>query len=250
MYKKLILLFFILAFLFSSCFTTVPNGGNSSSDFASEENLASLTFINNSHFKVKIYKDINPSDDSSQPIFELDAGTQETKELPPSRDPSVGNVFYIRYFVQILDAQESETQKPFYAKAKRTIANIKVVLQSGKAETREIEQPPKGSLTFANAYIRVQNNSSYAIEVLNGDSILTSVDSERISLESEKKGVYKIKMPWFEDSKIMNNFKFFNSSLNKSYEVKKFELKQAHIYNFTIDNNGVVGSYVVEKIEY
>ena len=244
MIKKMGCLF--LLFVFFSCAGLVKDDVGDK-----KEKGADVNFFNESSFMVDIYRNINPSklDKSTLPIATVPAGSVLKVRLPESVDKRVGDVFYIRYYVQIADSFNSGTDEAIYVKVERSISNISVVIEEGKTYTQTIAQPAEGELTFGYGYIKVQNTASAVLQVMSGDAFLHRLGKKNLNLEGGKCGFYEFDIPSTQENVTLTNLKIFVTSTGKTLNVPSFVLERGKLYNFLCDAREVIGPHV-EKITY
>lgn len=207
-----------------------------------EEREVKVNFFNESSFKVDIYRNINPSslDKSTHPIATIPAGSFRKLSLTESKDKTVGDVFYIRYYVQLADDFDSDVGSSLYVQAERSISNISFVLEAGKTYTKTIVQPGKDELKFVNGYIKVQNTGDAVLQVVNGDVFLSRLGKIERNLESGKFGFYEFAIPPIEENIRLSNLKIFVVSNGDILNIPSFVLERGKIYNFQCDAREVI----------
>ena len=244
MLKKRILFFlsFILFSSFFSCKNTTQEKPKPE-ETPADENSVEVRFFNSSSFKVDIFRNINPSslDKTTRPITTVPAGAEVKLKLPPSAEQVIGDVFYIRYYVQIADSYSSGIGKPLYVQAKRDISNIAFVLEAGKSYTKEISQPEANQLKFINGYIKVQNTGIKSFQVMNGSNYLKKLGTEEPNLASGKFGFYEFEIPDIEDNFNVSTLKFFVTDDGKTLKAPDFVMERGKVYDFQCDGSQVAG---------
>ena len=232
MLKKIVILF-ILCFIFSC---------NHKDEIAKDKNTVTLNFFNESSFKVDIYKNVNPSrmDASTPPIATIAPSSTFKLKLPPSENQLIGDVFYIRYYVQLADSFSSGTQAPLYVQAERDISNIAFVLKDGESYTKKIVQPDKNQLRFVNGYIKVQNTGDKSFQVMQGSTYLKKLGTSEPNLATGSFGFYELAISSFDENTNMSSLKFYVTASGTSINVPAFLLERGKIYSFQCDGSEVV----------
>jgi hypothetical protein len=205
------------------------------------DNPAVVTFFNESSFRVRIYKNLNPdSFDQTTLVCSLNAGQTVKTTHYASFDQVVGDVFYIRYGVLLADMQDTQTGKNIYVDAERTLSNITHVVKSGETYFHTISQPPQGELRFVNGYIAVQNLSANQTRVERGSAILPNLDDngDGLSLATGRIGYYEISIPFLDDYINMNMLKAFYTSYT---DFPAFVMDRGKLYRFTVRETGITG---------
>ena len=236
MLKKVIMLL-VLCFTFSC-----EHEGKTTS----EKNTVTVNFFNASSFKVDIYRNINPSslDTSTPPIATIAPSGLLKVKLPPSENQLIGDVFYIRYYVQLADNFSSGTGKPLYVQAERDISNIAFVLKDGENYTKKIVQPEKDQLRFVNGYIKVQNTGDKSFQVMQGSSYLKKLGALEPNLATGSFGFYELVIPFLSDDTNMNNLKFYVTASGRTVTVSPFLLQRGKIYSFQFNGTDITGPSV------
>jgi len=249
MYNKLLVLFAIM-FLFFSC-TNTTQGMQNEETVPGNKNTATVNFFNESSFKVDIYRNVNPSssDTSAKPLVTVNAGATETVKLPPSSDQTLGDVFYLRYNVQLADLFTSGTGAALYVQAKQDISNIAFVLKKDETYTKTITQPESGQLKFIHCYIKVQNTGSKSFQVLQGNTYLKKLGTEELNLASGKFGFYELNISDLETSQTMRSLKFFVTDSASTITASPFLLERGNVYSFQCDGITITAP-VVTNIAY
>lgn len=242
MYKQL-LCCLAAAMYFAACNT--PNTGKNDNQ-RHDLNTVTVHFFNESSFKVDIYRNVNPSptDTSAKPLVTVNAGSTEKVKLPPSTDQTIGDVFYLRYNVQLADAFTSGTGKPLYVQAKRDIANIAFVLKADRSYTKTIKQPEQ--LNFIHCYIKVQNTGAKSFQVLQGSTYLKKLGTEELNLASGQFGFYELNISDLETSETMKTLKFFVTDSISTITVAPFLLERGKIYSFQYNGTTVTAPAVTD----
>lgn len=249
--KKFLMLIPLL-FCILACNVPVKNPkskkNNETGGTAENPNTVSVNFFNESSFKVAVYMNVNPSalDTSTGPIVTVSSGAVEQVQLPPSADQTIGDVFYIRYFVQVADAFTSGTGEPLYVQAKRDISNIAFVLKKGESYTKTISQPAAGQLTFIHCYIKVQNTGSKSFQVLQGSTYLKKLGSAELNLASGKFGFYELNISDLETSEMMQSLKFFVTDTAAEIKAEPFLLERGKVYSFQCDGTSLSAPSVTD----
>lgn len=243
MYKKL-LSFLVAVICFAACNT--PNMQQSAKKDNPTQNLNTVTvnFFNESSFKVAIYRNVNPSssDTSAKPLVTVNSGATETVKLPPSTDQTIGDVFYLRYNVQLADAFTSGTGTALYIQAKRDISNIAFVLQEDTSYTKIITQPKQ--LNFIHGYIKVQNTGNKNFQVLQGNTHLKKLGTEELNLASGQFGFYELNISDLETSETMQALKFLITDSARTITVEPFLLERNKLYSFQCNGTDVTAPTV------
>ena len=230
--KKILFLCVILGIilLLVGCQTAVKPEQKEAEDI----NTVTVNFFNESSFKVDIYRNVNPSstDTSAKPLVTVNAGAAEKVKLPPSSDQTIGDVFYLRYNVQLADAFTSGTGSALYVQAKRDISNIAFVLKKDETYTKTISQPASGQLKFIHCYIKVQNTGSKSFQVLQGSTYLKKLGSGELNLASGQFGFYELNISDLETSETMQALKFWVTDSASAITVAPFLLERGKVYTF------------------
>lgn len=225
MYKKWLLLFIPCFFL--SCEMEVPQQGGSEHDTTA---TASVSFINESSYRVELYQNVNPSigDTNTEPVVALPSGETKTVQLPPSTHQTIGDTFYIHY-AAMLDNGETNGGNPVYAKARQDIWNITFVIQSGESYTKKIEQPSRAQLRFPKVYLKIMNESKADIQLVNGSKILKNLGSETVNVKSGTVGVYELDLPDLQDELSVSSLQVYVSGIDKYISIDQFNIKQGNL---------------------
>ena len=238
--KKCLIIIPLLFCLFACKFSgkpekTADNGTNE------DINTVTVNFFNESSFKVDIYRNVNPSstDTSAKPLVTVNAGAAEKVKLPPSSDQTIGDVFYLRYNVQLADAFTSGTGSALYVQAKRDISNIAFVLKKDETYTKTISQPASGQLKFIHCYIKVQNTRSKSFQVLQGSTYLKKLGSGELNLASGQFGFYELNISDLETSETMQALKFWVTDSASAITVAPFLLERGKVYSFQCNGTDV-----------
>lgn len=246
--SKKLLCFFAVALYFFSC--RQPNTENSvTKDNPNQDhNTVTVNFFNESSFKVDIYHNVNPStsDTSAKPIATIRSGATEKVKLPPSADQTIGDVFYLRYNVQLADSFTSGTGEALYVQAKRDISNISFVLKKDETYTKTIKQPASGQLKFIHCYIKVQNTGSKSFQVLQGSTYLKKLGTEELNLASGQFGFYELNISDLETSETMQALKFFVTDSASTITVAPFLLERGKLYSFECNEVSVTSPAVTD----
>ena len=245
MYKKL--LCFLAAVLYiAACNTPNTQNPGKKDNPGQDRNIVTVHFFNESSFKVDIYRNVNPSsiDTSAKPLVTVNAGATEKVKLPPSADQTIGDVFYLRYNVQLADAFTSGTDKPLYVQAKQDIANISFVLKADEGYTKTIKQPEQ--LNFIHCYIKVQNTGSKSFQVLQGSSYLKKLGTEELNLASGQFGFYELNISDLGTSETMQALKFFVTDSANTITVAPFLLERGKVYSFQCNGTDVTAPSVTD----
>ena len=247
MYKKL-LCYLAAALCFAACNTPSIQNSRPKGNLNQDQNTVTVNFFNESSFKAAIYRNVNPSpsDTSAKPLVTVPAGAFEQVTLPPSADQTIGDVFYIRYFVQLADSFTSGTGKPLYVQAKRDISNIAFVLKKGETYTKTISQPASGQLKFIHCYIKVQNTGSKSFQVLQGSSYLKKLGTEELNLASGQFGFYELNISDIETSETMQALKFFVTDSANTITAAPFLLERGKVYGFQCNGTDVSAPSVTD----
>lgn len=211
-----------------------------------DKNTVTVNFFNESSFKVDIYRNVNPSglDSSTPPIATITPSGLFKVKLPPSENQLIGDVFYIRYYVQLTDSFSSGTGKPLYVQAERDISNIAFVLKDGEHYTKKIVQPEKDQLRFVNGYIKVQNTGDKSFQVMQGSAYLKKLGTKEPNLSSGSFGFYELAIPFLSDDVNMNNLKFYITASGSTVTVPTFLLQRGKIYSFKFNGTDITGPSV------
>ena len=238
MLKKIIMLFAICVLF--SC----KHEGKTTT--TSDKNTVTVTFFNESSFKVDIYRNVNPSslDNSTPPIATISPSSISKVKLPPSKNQTIGDVFYIHYYVQLADSFSSGTGEAIYVQAERDISNIAFVLKDGMTYTKKVVQPDKNKLRFINGYIKVQNTSDKSFQVMQGSKYLKKLGTSELNLSTGSFGFYELAIPAIEEKINMSTLKFYVTSNGATMSVPSFLLERGKIYNFQFNGNEITGANV------
>ena len=211
-----------------------------------DKNTVTVNFFNESSFKVGIYRNINPSglDSSTPPIATIAPSGLFKVKLPPSEDQLIGDVFYIRYYVQLADSFFSGTGVPLYVQAERDISNIAFVLKDGEHYTKKIVQPEKNQLRFVNGYIKVQNTGDKSFQVMQGSAYLKKLGTSEPNLSTGSFGFYELAIPAIQEKVSMSNLKFYITATGATMAVPSFLLERGKIYNFQFNGSEITGANV------
>ena len=247
MLKKL-LYFLAVVLCFFSCRQSNTQNSITKDNPVQDRNTVTVNFFNESSFKVDIYRNVNPSssDTSAKPLVTVKAGATEKLKLPPSADQTIGDVFYLRYNVQLADAFTSGTGEPIYVQAKRDISNIAFILKKDKTYTKTIKQPASGQLKFIHRYIKVQNTGSKSFQVLQGSTYLKKLGTEELNLASGQFGFYELNISDFETSQTMQSLKFFVTDSASTITVSPFLLERGKVYSFQCNGTAVTAPAVTD----
>lgn len=244
--KKILFLCVILGItlLLVGCQTAVKPEQKEAEDI----NTVTVNFFNESSFKVDIYRNVNPSstDTSAKPLVTVNAGAAEKVKLPPSSDQTIGDVFYLRYNVQLADAFTSGTGSALYVQAKRDISNIAFVLKKDETYTKTISQPASGQLKFIHCYIKVQNTGSKSFQVLQGSTYLKKLGSGELNLASGQFGFYELNISDLETSETMQALKFWVTDSASAITVAPFLLERGKVYSFQCNGTDVSAPSVTD----
>lgn len=246
--KKFLMIIPALLCLFACKFPAGKPETTNTGGTIEDINTVTVNFFNESSFKAAIYRNVNPSpsDTSAKPLVTVPAGAFEQVTLPPSADQTIGDVFYIRYFVQLADAFTSGTGKPLYVQAKRDISNIAFVLKKGETYTKTISQPASGQLKFIHCYIKVQNTGSKSFQVLQGSTYLKKLGTEELNLASGQFGFYELNISDIETSETMQALKFFVTDSANTITVAPFLLERGKVYGFQCNGTDVSAPSVTD----
>lgn len=233
MLKKVIMLL-VLCFIFSC---------KHEDKTTADKNTVTVNFFNESSFKVDIYRNINPSglDSSTPPIATIASSSFFKVKLPPSENQVIGDVFYIRYYVQLADSFSSGTGVPLYVQAERDISNISFVLKDGMTYTKNVVQPDKNQLRFINGYIKVQNTGDKSFQVMQGSTYLKKLGTSEPNLSTGSFGFYELAIPAIQEKVSMSNLKFYITATGATMAVPSFLLERGKIYNFQFNGNEITG---------
>lgn len=232
-----------------SCKALVRNDAHPPAIAGTEDiNTVTVNFFNESSFKAAIYMNVNPSssDTSAKPLVTVNAGATEQVTLPPSTDQTIGDVFYIRYYIQLADSFTSGTDKPIYVQAKRDISNIAFVLKKDETYTKIIKQPASGQLKFIHCYIKVQNTGISSFQVLQGSSYLKKLGTEELNLASGQFGFYELNISDLETSETMQALKFLITDTANTITVEPFLLERGKVYGFQCNGTTVTAPAVTD----
>ena len=245
--KKFLMIIPMLFCLFACKF---PGKSETTTNSGTNENINTVTvnFFNESSFKVDIYHNVNPSpsDTSAKPLVTVNAGSTEKVKLPPSADQTIGDVFYLRYNVQLADTFTSGTGSALYVQAKQDISNIAFVLKKDETYTKTISQPASGQLKFIHCYIKVQNTGSKSFQVLQGSTYLKKLGTEELNLASGQFGFYELNISDLETSETMQSLKFFVTDNANTITVAPFLLERGKVYGFQCNGTEVTAPAVTD----
>lgn len=244
--KKFLMIIPLLLCLFACEFPARKPETANTGGIPENINTVTVNFFNESSFRAAVYMNVNPSssDTSAPPIALVSAGTTEKVQLPPSADQSIGDVFYIRYYVQLADSFTSGTDEPIYAQAQRDISNIAFVLKKGETYTKTISQPATGQLKFLNGYIKVQNTGTKSFQVLQGSTYLKKLGNNELNLASGKFGFYELNVSSLENTETISSLKLFVTDSANTIAVEPFLLERGKIYGFECNGTSVTAPAV------
>ncbi len=247
MYKKMFYVFLIV-FLLAGCPNAVKPEQKEKEKEVEDINTVTVNFFNESSFKADVYMNVNPSsiDTSTKPIATVPAGATEAVKLPASKDQIIGDVFYIRYFVQLADGFTSGTEEALYVQAERELSNITLVLEKDKSYTKTILQPASGQLKFIHCYIKVQNTGSKSFQVLLGNTYLKKLGSVELNLASGQFGFYELSISDIANSETMQVLKFFVTDSASTITVEPFLLERGKVYSFQCNGTNVTAPAVTD----
>ena len=244
MLKQIVVLLFF--FLLFSC-----KQNQELEDVQKDERTVKVNFFNASSFRVDVYRNFNPSSSESSilPIATIPSGSVVKVKMTASKNKTVGDVFYIRYYVQLADGLSSGIGKPLYVKAERDISNIPIVLEEGKSYTKDILQPQKGTLKFINGYIKVQNTGKKYFQVKNGNTYLNKLGTKEQNLASGSQGFYEFSIPPINKSINIESLRLHVTSDGKELNVPRFKMTRGKVYSFQCDGLQVIGPNI-QDISY
>ncbi|MEL3904510.1 MAG: hypothetical protein P1P63_05305 [Treponemataceae bacterium] len=192
---------------------------------------------------MELYQNINPQpyDDTTKPVVTLQPAETKSVRLLESREKKLGEVFYIRYYVQLPGSEYSEKEAVFL-KAGTNTDYVQFIVD--KDQTINIPQPK--TLTFMQAVLKLQNTGTHPINVLRGTLFLPNLGTnENLLLEPGQVGFYELK---FSDivklthssgsvEEKVSNIVFQNAErqlddYTMKISVPEFTIKQGHIYSF------------------
>lgn len=242
MYRKWLLILMIPCFLFS-CVLDVPQqgGGSDSTETGTHGGTASVSFLNETSYRVELYKNTNPTihDKNTQPVVVLSSGETKTVQLPSSAEQTIGDTFYIHY-AAMLDNGETNGGTPVYAKAQRDIWNLTFVIKGGQTYSKKITQPPRDELVFSKVYVKLKNESSTDIQLGLGSSILRNLGTQTVNIKSGTVGVYELDVPDMEDKLTVSNLRVYIMASDKYVPISPFTIKQGFLAVFTYRSSGAI----------
>ena len=251
--KKILFLCAILgvAFLLAGCPSAIKPEQKEKE--VEDINTVTVNFFNESSFKADVYMNVNPSsiDTSTDPIATVPAGATETVKLPASKDQIIGDVFYIRYFIQLADGYHSGTAEPgqlgktLYVQAERDLSNITFVLEKDKSYTKTILQPASGQLKFTKCYIKVQNIGNKSFKVLQGSTYLKKLGTEELNLASGQFGFYELSINHFANYETISSLIFWFDDAT-SIKADPFLLERGKVYSFQCNETEVTAPAVTD----
>jgi hypothetical protein len=197
---------------------------------------ATVNFFNESSFKVDIYKNMNPEYfDPTTLVCTVNDGATVSKKMYASGDQVIGDTFYPRYKVLLANSLETDTSN-IYVDAQRDMSNISFVIEEGKTYTKTIPQPLSGQLRFINGYLKIQNQGTYQIQIIQGDAILQRLDNQTVYIVPGKMGYYEIPLSYFDNTLAIDSLQAFSSS---SVTFPSFVMSRGKLYSFTVNGNTV-----------
>ena len=210
-------------------------------------NDANVTFSNRSFYNVDIFYNFNPqsSDPTTSNSF---LGTVDTISrtlevtVPASKDPLLGDTFYIHYKVLLANSVDTGTTNLFIH-AERSMSNISFVIESGQKYDIPIEDPPVNELRFVNGIIKVQNLTTGQYWVENYNKILPNLASSTAWLTTGQIGYYELDLPFLSESRQMDFLQTRDSDGNRTL-FPSFEMERGKLYWFKILNTGITGPVV------
>lgn len=220
----------------SACQTDNDSSGSGSNGTEDKPKPATVTFFNESSFKIDLYKKLNPElFDPTTLICSIDAGSTKKATVYASSDQTIGDVFYPRYKILLADSLKTGASN-IYVDAQRDLSNISFVVEAGKTYTKTIQQPQQGQLKFINGYIEVQNTSSTQLQIIKGDQILYKLDNEGAYLNAGSNvGYYEIPFSYF-DITITTQLKAYSGSY---MDFPSVGIERGKIYSFVCSNTAV-----------
>lgn len=231
----------LLLFMFVSCSSNESeNDGIPPSSVAGSDTVK-VTFYNESSFRCKIFRNVNPSssDTDTAPLAEISTGQTVSVMQPPSSDKQIGDIFYVHYYVMLADEYETDSHAIFIP-AERDASNISFVLEDGKSYTKSVSQPPEGSLRFLDCYIEFFNKSFETVQILQGSSFQYNLATDEVNLHIGKSGFYKISIDPFSSSGAVSSLSVFDVGRATNISVPEFTIERGKLYRFSFDGSSVV----------
>ncbi|MBD5426587.1 MAG: hypothetical protein HDR38_03405 [Treponema sp.] len=231
-----------LPFLFFcvSCFNNESGEADVPSSAGADTDTVKVTFYNESSFRCRVFRNVNPSssDEETTSLVEIPAGQTVSVMQPPSADKQIGDVFYVHYYVMLADEYETGTHAIFVP-AERDVSNISFVLEIGKSYTKIISQPPEGSLRFLDCYIKLFNQSSRTVQVVQGSSFLYNLATDELNLHTGKFGFYNIAISPLFSSEVVSTLSVFDVAQAVRHDVPEFTIERGKVYSFSFDGSSV-----------
>jgi len=181
-------------------------------------NYAKVTFINNTQFHVKVYRD------TSILFFnELAPGESRTGDIQSSADDNVGTTFCFSYRLKISDSNDTFSGEAF-AEGVVSDKEETFVIKGGKPFSREIPVPD--NIVFNSAFIRIKNQYSVNTSLYMVGTSRLQHGNKEMMIPSGKTGIYKIDSPDF-------NLKDYSlRNVENSYYFPNTILLPGYIYDF------------------
>lgn len=219
------------------------NGGNNNVTPGGSEKNVTLNFFNESSYRVILYKDLNPENHDPAAIYlTVDAGETATIRDYPSSDTLTGNGFYPRYLVLLADRITTGTVD-IHAPAERNLADIdhiSFVLEAGQSYTKTIRQP--GTLVFINAYLKLYNSGSQAMQLREATTPLKRLDADAgnqgFYIQPGQTGYFELEIPYYSSDKVYSAFKIFDNNI---FSFPSFTAEKGKLYSYTWNGSSVSG---------
>jgi hypothetical protein len=234
-----------LCFLFIGIVGCPLEKNSDGNDEENQGNPATINFFNSSSFKVDIYKNLNPEFfDPTTLVCTVNPGQTKKVTVYASMDQKIGDTFYLRYKVLLADSLMTGTSD-IYIDARRDLSNMAFVVEEGKTYTKTVPQPAPGQLKFMNGYIKIQNQGTTQIQIINGIKILSRLDNQAIYLIPGQLGFYEIAVPFFDDVLTVSQLKAFSGA---ETPIPSFTMERGKLYSFIVNGSTVTGPNVIDIV--
>jgi len=189
---------------------------------------ASVTFCNDSSYRVTIHKD----NFIGAVLAELIPAECLSKNINPSDNYKIGTVFSIEYWHLL--------ENDIWVGGKDPDRQITQNLEAGESYFISIPQPK--SLDLQESFIKIVNASSMDLELNCINVALRPVNGE-LPVPSNKDGLYRgnnvKKTTCFSDGKVKGLI-VRQGLINAEYPFPEFAIINGYIYNFRFDGNEVI----------
>jgi len=202
--------------------------------------LATVIFVNQSSFDIRIYRNFNPEQDPASYIGTSVSGAPNlVLKLPPSGAGEVGCTFFLRYELllpgSVIVGVNNQGVK---VGAAPSWANVPVVIRANENYTISLNQPTVDELSFIRGYIAVQNINTNRVWLERGNSPQYRIDNNALWLNPGDIGFYEIAMTPGQESIPANMFHIRDEQA-RSTTIEPFILSQGNVYWFEFNQTGV-----------